>query len=566
MASLANDQDPEQQTNQATAPQAGAPVTVGGTAGASSAGGQGNSGANGVGGAAPAGVSQVQQTQSPQTNSGYTDVASYLDANKAGSQQLGNTVASNLTGDFNNVKSGIDSSASNAQSLADQGYTHENSDLIAQAASNPIAAAADPNSVSAVQAQLNDTYTGPNSWGDYGTQQGNVAAGTQEGGLYNQAGGLNVLAQQAEGGVGGQGVNQLDTLLLGDPGAYSTVKAASDPFATLTGYLDNANTGVTGAITTGQNNAAKANADANAAFTGSNGAVTNLNNTVNTNTTNALTAAQQQQAQLKADIANLYGGQAVDTTASNLGGYGGTNTQGANTTNYNVGQLSPQDLQSLGITQDQWNSLQGSLQNNATSTYETGHNFGAGSGTSQIDPNQWLTQQDPSTLINANTVATPDQVAQMQAYQTLLGGTLPANTSINPALASLAGTYNPNQLNQFNYTDALNTSNQTEADAIAQAKAEAAGLTGYANQQHDASSGGFLKQTLGYNPFSGNFKDFLRYNLNPAGNLVPQVATAAGGVLGYIYGGGPAGGVLGAQAGNALGKQGLSDEKKYLKE
>lgn len=487
MASIANDQDPEQQTAQQ--PAAGAPVSVGGTAGASASGGQGSTG----GATAPAaGASPVQQNQGAQANNGYTDVGSYLDANQAGSQTLGNQVASHLTGDYNSVKGGVDQSAQNAQSLADQGYTHENSSLIAQAASNPISAAADPNNVSAFQSQLNDTYTGPTAWGDYGTQQGNVASAQQEGNLYNTAGGLNVLAQQAEGGQGSQGVNQLDTLLLGgSPTAMTSVKAASDPFATLGTYLDNANTGVTGAITTGQNNAAQTSADALNAFTGSNGTLTNLNNTINGTVATDLSQAQAQQAALKADIANLYGGKAADNSSTTLGTYGGGSTPWYNTTNYSVGQLSPQDLASMGLTQAQWTALQQSMQQAGTSTGYSGHNFGANSPTSQIDIGQYLSQQDPTAAINAGTVATPEQYQQMSAIQALLGGKTPQNTAINPALASLAGTYNPNDsLATFNYQNALNSAQTTAAAEAKAAQDEANAISSSADSAHNASKGG----------------------------------------------------------------------------
>ncbi len=484
MASVNQPQDEETNNQQP----AGAPVATGGAGGAGGTSGQG---AGVAGAAAPS--SPVAQNQAPQNNNGYTDVASYLDANKAGSADLGNKVASNLNNAYTSTKSGIDSSAQAVQALADQGYTHENSSLISQAASNPTGAASNPGTVSDVQAQLNDTYTGPTGWEDYGTQQGNVATAQQEGALNTTPGGMNVLAGQVEGGAASQGVNQLDTMLLGDPNAAATVKAAADPFATLTNYLDSANTATTGAITGAQNNAATAQADAQNAFLGPTGAYTNLSGTITGETSDAVAKAQAQQAALNADIANLYGGQAVDNTATTLGGYGGTTNPWVNTTNYTVGQLSPQDLASLGITQGQWNALQSSMQQAGTTRGYSGHNFGANSGTSQIDVSQWLNQLDPSAVINNSNVATPEQAQQLTALQTLLGSQTPTGLTLDP---TQAGTYDPASLNTFDYADALSGANATAAAQNKAAQDEANALTSSADQQHAASQHGGIINTI----------------------------------------------------------------------
>src|ERR1035437_5946307 len=168
MATVNQDtQDPNQQTP------AGGPVSISGTAGASASAGQGP-GATGV--AAPGAASPVS-TQQPQTNQGYTDVGSYLDANKSGAEQMGNQVAGNLTDKYNQTKSGIDTSANDFINQVNQGYTkaQDTSGMLA----NAVQTASDPNQVSAFQGQLNDKYTGPSSYGDYGTQQGNVAQAQQ---------------------------------------------------------------------------------------------------------------------------------------------------------------------------------------------------------------------------------------------------------------------------------------------------------------------------------------------------------------------------------------------------
>src|ERR1019366_4896534 len=104
MASVNQDnQDPNQQTP------AGGPVSISGTAGASASAGQGA----GVGGGAPGAASPVSAVQ-PQTNQGYTDVGSYLDANQAGSAKLGTDVSSNLSNKYNATQGAIGQSANDA--------------------------------------------------------------------------------------------------------------------------------------------------------------------------------------------------------------------------------------------------------------------------------------------------------------------------------------------------------------------------------------------------------------------------------------------------------------------
>jgi hypothetical protein len=446
------EQNPNQQVNQ---------PTTGGTSASGSGTGKG------VG---TQQASQVQQNQAPQNGQGYADVGSYLNANQGGGQQLGQQVASNLNQGYQSTLNNINNSVNTANTSINQGYTPENTQLIQQVAANPTAAAADNNLSSQFQGQLNDVYGGPTSWSDYGTQQGNVQAAQQNANLVNTPGGNNALIQQVENqqnpGQTNQGINTLDTLLYqGNPNAVGTAQTAANQYNNLNDYLNQANTGIQSNIAGAQTAAQNASQDALNAFTGANGTLTNLNTGINSATTKAISDAQAQEAAIKADIGNLYGGQAADTTASTLGVYGGGTTPWGNTTNYNVGQLSPQDLQAMGMTQDQWNALQGQLQRAGTSQMMTGHNFGAGSVTGQNDLNQYLNQLDPTQAINAGNVATKDQYAQMAAIQQLLGSKTPQGTAINPLNASLAGTYDPNSLNQFNYNAALGDTTQF-ADTI----------------------------------------------------------------------------------------------------
>lgn len=488
MATLNNDLQQNQYANQnqTSNGQGNNPPTTAGTSAPSGSG-------TGVG-VGTQQASQVQQNQAPQAGQGYVDVGSYLNANsnQQGGQQIGNQIASNLNTGYQNTQNAINNSVNTANSAINSGYTPENTQLIQQVAANPTSAASDQGQLSAFQGQLNDTYAGPTAWSDYGTQQGNVATAQQNASLVNAPGGNNALVQQVENqmnpGQTGQGINALDTLLYqGNPNAVATAQTAANQYGSLTDYLNQANTGIQNNITGAQTNAQNASQDALNAFTGANGTLTNLNTGINSATAKAIADAQAQEAAVKADIGNLYGGQAADTTATTLGTYGGGTTPWGNTTNYTVGNLSPQDLQAMGMSQDQWNALQGQLQRAGTSQMMTGHNFGAGSVTGQNDLNAYLNQLDPTQAINAGNVATADQYKQMAAIQQLLGSKTPQGAAINPLNSALAGTYNPNSLNQFNYNAALGDT-QTFADtARQQAQAEANALTGQADLAHAAS-------------------------------------------------------------------------------
>jgi hypothetical protein len=437
-------------------------------------------------------VSPVQQNQAPQAGSGYTDVSAYLNANPTGGTSIGNQVASNLTTGYNQVQGDINSSANAAQSAVNAGYTPSNEQLINQVASNPTAAAANPSQTSAFQAQLNDTYTGPTSWADtsanggYGTLQGEVNTAQQNANIQTP-GMANVLTQQVEQqlnpGQTGQGINALDTLLLtSNPNAVNTVQQAAAPYAGLTNYLNTQNTNIGNDITAGQNNAAQASQNALNAFTGNTGTLTGLNQAINTETQNTLAQDTAEQQQLKTDLANLETPGAIANQALGI-------------QNYNVGTLSPQDLAALGLTQAQGTALQQALQNAGTSQYETAPNFGASSATAAEDLGSYLQQQNPNTVVNAGTVATPQQYQEMAAINQLLGSQAPTQTeAINPLNAAEAGTINPAQLNNFNYQGALTGATNFATQAQQAAQAQANGLSAAALAQHNASKGGLLNK------------------------------------------------------------------------
>jgi hypothetical protein len=455
MASLNPTEDEQQQQ------QPGAPLAVSGTAGASAAGGQGQNA--GVGGAAPA--SPVMQNQAPQANTGYTDVASYLDANQAGSQQLGEQVAGNLTNTYNQTKSGIDSSAQSAQQAADKGYTHDNADLIRQVASNPVEAAKTQGNAATVQSLLSDQYTGPSDWADLGTQQGKVNEAMQTGALTTTPGGLNVLAQKVEGPTASQGVNQLDSLLLGgSPGAMSTVQAAADPFKTLNDYINQQNTAVKSSITGAQSAADAARTNANNALLGPNGATSQLNSGVDARVASSRQAAQAQNDQIKAAL--------------------GTENP------------TPEQLASIGVSADQWNNLQSQLsaaQGSKVVSSNQGQ-FQANTGTTDVDLRDWLQQESPDTAITRQNSATSDEYARAQALQQLVGDNNFKTDLTDPTQAGTA----PGNLSKFDFNSALGTTRDIASAEQASAQAYVDALQSGADEEHAQLAAKNASQNFGF--------------------------------------------------------------------
>lgn len=456
-------------------------------------GGVATGGAGGVseaGSPAGAGSSPVKQDAAAQNQSGYTDVGAYLNANKAGAEKMGGQVAQNLTNRYDQTKAGVTQSANDLINQVNQGYTKENSGLVKSVAADPYAAANNPDQLSQFQAQLNSSYGGPTEWGDYGTQLGKVNEATQYGNLYKTKGGANVLAQELEGPLASQGVNQLDSLLLrGSPEAATAIKSASDPFNALSSFLDQQKAGATEAIAGGKQAAQTTAQSALNAFTGQGGALTNLNASVQQKAADALARAQEQSA---------------------LAASGATDLSDE--------RMTQDEWKALGLTDEQAGTLMNALIEGNKGQYMTGRNFGAeAAGLGITDLSGYLSQQDPTAAINPGTVASQEDYAKMAAIQQLLGGKMPQDMALNPQMANLAGTA-PASFNAFDYEAALNDILNATAANRQSAQGEANRLTAEADAKHAASKkkgiSGKLRQAI---PAAA------RYVVNPALTVPTQI-------------------------------------------
>lgn len=551
MAYVANMDEDEQNKQGGVAPVNNNPVHLAPSSGVGSAG------AGGTGAA-------------PQKDAGgqFATLDKYVTANQGQAAPLASRVTNPINDQYNTLNQGNQSTLQNLNSQVTNapGYTKSDPNVLAQEAANPVSFAGDTNNVKNFQSLLTNSYGGPASAeGDTGfqAQQSKVNQAIAQGQTQTSTdAGRKQLVNQASARptVGVTAVN--NAIVSQDPNALSSIEHAYDPFSNLVSGLSTGAQDINKTIAQEQNDATTSSKAAKDAISGQIGG---LNSAVTGTTNDAIAKAQAQQNAINSGIGGLYS-QPVDTTATTLNEYGGATTPWYNTTNYSVGNLNTPALQALGISQDQWNALQNQMQLAGTSESRSGHNFGANSPTSQVDLNQFLSEQDPTTAYTNANMATPEQYQQAQAFQNLVGG-LNLGTpqlAINQSTAAQAGTA-PTNLNSFDYNSALGQATSQEQQARTAAQDEANAISSNADAQHDASAGGWFKQNLGYNPFSGNLKDLIRYNVNPLGKQVQKAAPIAGAVLGGIYGG-PAGAGGGASLGQLAGQQGLKDEKKYLNE
>lgn len=228
-------------------------------------------------------------------SSPWQNVTSYLQANAGQANNVANTVAGNLNNQYNAANQGIQQANQNYGQQIESARVPQNADLTSQAASHPGQFAQDPNNVAAFQKMYNATYGGPQDFShsqDYSNLQGQVQKGQQQAGLVNQGTpGLMTLIQQAESQGGHsptQGVTALDTLLTQeDPNNFAMLQNAAKPFAGLTDYLSQTQTGLDTAAQNAAQEATATQAATQGQFIGPGGVVPTFQNNLNQNLQNA---------------------------------------------------------------------------------------------------------------------------------------------------------------------------------------------------------------------------------------------------------------------------------------
>lgn len=388
----------------------------------------------------------------------FASLDKYLTANQGQAAPLTGKITAGITNQYNDLDTANNAAISNLNTQVTNapGYTPSNPDVMAQEAANPVSFAGDQGNVKNFQSLLTNSYGGPLSaeaTPEYTTQQNaiNSAIAAGKNNTTTEAGRQNLLVQNEATPT--TGVTALNSAILSqDPNALNSVETAYQPFNNLLGNLSTGAAGVNA-------NIGREQADATASAKAANDAIASQIGSFNTGVTGALTNTQKnltdQNTRIKADVAS--------------------------------GNVTPEDIKAMGMTPEQWSSLS-AAQKAAATPHDVSSNqgqYGASSGTANIDLTNFLNQTDPNALLNASNTATPEDYAKAQAFQTLLNGlNLNApSTIINSSTANQAGTA-PTNFNTFDYQTAMNTAQQAQTSEIAAAQAYVDALQAGADEEH----------------------------------------------------------------------------------
>ena len=410
---------------------------------------------SGVGSAAPGGTSGA----APKPAGGqFATLNQYIDANQGQAAPLANKITGQIGQQYGALDQANQGTLQNIQGQVTNapGYTKSDNALIAQESAAPVSFAGDSGNVANFQKQLTDTYGGPNSAEStqgYQTQQAavNNAISNGQSQTSTDAGRQQLVAQNSAAPT--TGVTALNSAILSkDPTYLGQVENAYKPFQNLVTGLN------TGAQNINQTIASEQTDAANAAKN-SLGAVTGQENALNTSINNQVAAQQAAGTAQNAAVKNAL----------------------------TTGTADPTILSQLGITQAQWNTLTGAQKAAATSSVVTSNQgqFGANTGTTNVDLTKGLTQQDPNAVYNAGNTATADQYAQAGAFNTLLGGLnlQTPSLAINSANAAQAGTA-PTNLSSYDYQNTLQGAQNAKTQETAAAQAYVDALQSGADEQH----------------------------------------------------------------------------------
>lgn len=363
--------DPNQPQIQPGQPGQAAPVTT--------------SSAPGAGPAAP-GTQSTSAPSSQAPTQPFVNLQQYLTANAPQIQQEGQQLSDQLTAGATKAQGDITAAKAAFDSSVQGGYMAPNPDLVSEVASNPTAAASDPGKVKDFQAQLNNTYKGPQN---FETAPGTVALNKEieqassAANLVNSPQGLQTYFQQVEPNPT-PGMTTLDSVLLGgDPTAMGMVTQAAKPYKDVTQYLSDTTTAANKSVTDAQAAAQAAANNARAAI------------------------ATPEQALISAISGNF------DTNQKSYSGYNSSLDAIRAILGTPFGaSLSADQESKLGITPGSFEQLEAIN--------------GAGNGLPTFNPlNPANFYLPPTSAVNAPSMAgsaTPDQRAELAALEALTGG------------------------------------------------------------------------------------------------------------------------------------------------
>ena len=407
--------DPEEQNPAAAAPVPGSQPVA--------AGGAGDAGAASKPAARTPGVNVPQQPSS--------QLSAYLNANAPQATQFAGQVAGQVGATTQAAGSAI-LPAVNA--YTGQLYTVPTDTATNQQVSTEPSALT-PTQTASYQQELGASANVPNSastfetTAPYSSLETNIQNAVEQANLWNSGNNpanISTALAPYESPSATTGDATLDSLLIsGTPGAYSQIQNAVAPAANLQNQLT---AGTTQADTALTNAIAEDNATTQAATGAANTYATNLTSYLNNAVNSATEGDAAENTQILADLTN------------------NTPTQ--------------QDLSILGVTPAEWTTLSGEM----TAAQTAG---------SPINLSQYLTQSTPTNL-NAQTVATPTQYADVATLENLLGGNAPVEPISSATANEAANAPTATTDNQFNLSGAETAAQLAPLESQAQAL-EAAG-------------------------------------------------------------------------------------------
>ncbi len=368
--------------DQQTQSQGGIP-TLQGSGGPSVSAGSGRSGPASSPGAAP--------------STPWSNISSYLTANAGQAGKVADTLAGNLTNQYNTANQQIGQAAQGYGQQIESNRVPLDQSLAQRAASTPSQLVQNPNDVAAFQKMYNAQYKGPQDFSssdDYSELVSGVEKAQKNAALVNQGTpGIQTLLQQAESAQGRnptQGITALDTLLLQEaPENFGKIAEAAKPFSGLSDYLGSTQKGLDTAAQNAAKEAAQTQSTLQNQFIGPGGVAPTLQNQFN------------QSLQTASGQAKTYN----DTIASII------NSLNAN---QNLTQQQYHDVDPSGILQTLTNPGGGSgIFDQMVAT-----------GMPGISPNmltQFYNAPDQVAQPGLENVLTPEQFANAQALNQLIG-------------------------------------------------------------------------------------------------------------------------------------------------
>jgi len=451
-------------TSEATGPEAGS-ATLGGAEG---------------GGATESNAAQASEPSSASSGAPqgqFVGIKQYLDANKNQSQQLANNLGGYVNELGDNARKDLTTQTGNYNKAVDDNTVNLNNDLVEKTKYDKAATANNAQNLADFQKMRDANYAGPTSFetSDYyqPAQQSLTKAQTAADNTQTEQGQRNLIntyQQDKTGRIGSAGTTNFDQMLLQSGGGKETLGQAREAQKDLGGLFANASTA-----------AAEKAKQAAATTQNTRDTIQNVFGQGGTYGQGTIEKLAQERAQSQINQSNERAGALANLMKSG-------------------GPISEADLKDLGISQKDYEGLVSQMQavKNANMANSGGQGFDtAGNPWQDLSAANFYSRSSPAAQISAQTAVSPEEIAQYQALNQLMGTN--NNYFSNP---SLAGTSNLDSIDfnlgnaQSYLTDLLAKANAARP-ATAQAGYVDEGKTSNFQTAKDAALGGALGAATG---------------------------------------------------------------------